>query len=220
MIDYSIEKIHADIRDKVPFVVSFYTVDTMYEKEVEGLLSSLKRFRINYIIYGIRTEIPDWIQVCQLKPIIIKKAMIENPTASNVIWLDADSSIIRYPELFYLSKPIITVKRKKSKEDPIPRYMSGTVILKNCEICKNILQEWIDLQETPKHKGISWDQDVMGEVLEQEKYKKMVCQLPKEYIKKYNNNTCKAPVIIHWMASREYYRKERGELINRHEYIT
>lgn len=78
-------------------VVSFYTINTPYEKEISNLKESLVRFNVPHDIRGI-DSLGSWEENTKHKPIFIKQ-MLE---ACNhpVVWLDGDSAVKTYPDLF------------------------------------------------------------------------------------------------------------------------
>lgn len=201
-IGYEIKKSHEKRRDEsgYPTVVSFYTVGTLYEDEVVHLLNSLDKFDLPYKVFGIEASSVEWVEVCQLKPHIIKMAMESEP-GRDVVWLDADSSVVRPPE--FLKTAAASFAAYGFQKQP-GRFMSGTVLFKSGYKSLEILQEWIDLQETDTHRGKTWDQDVMSLVFM--RHRGSVGRLPKEYLKKYDKLGKRTPVVVHWMASREYYR--------------
>lgn len=180
-------------------VVSFFTVDTLYEKEVEHLIKSLDKFQISYRIFAIKAASDVWVEVCQIKPHIIK--MVLDSTERNVCWLDADSTLVRDP--LFLKNPPPGFAAFGHQKRP-NEYMSGTVLFRADDDARELVRQWIDLQEQPEHIGKSWDQAVMSLVFVDNANK--VGVLPPEYLKKFDKKGAN-PIVVHWMASREYVRK-------------
>lgn len=190
-------------------VVSFYTVDTMYEKEAEYLMRSLEKFQISHRIFGIKASSDKWVEVCQIKPHIIK--MVLDSAEGYVCWLDADSTMVRDPG--FLKDPPRRYPVFGHQKRPRV-FMSGTVLFSATKEARDMLQQWIDLQEKPEHRGVSWDQEVMSIVFC--KNKNLVGVLPPEYLKKFDKKGGN-PVVVHWMASREYVRNQKRNTESREQ---
>ena len=79
-------------------IVTYYTLGTPYEKEIENLIDSIKRFNLPYHIFEVPSR-GSWIKNVQINEEIILEAMDIYPDRA-IVSLDADAVIQRYPALF------------------------------------------------------------------------------------------------------------------------
>ncbi len=78
-------------------LISFFTVATPYEAEVERLRSSCRRFGIEAQILGIPSD-GAWVHNCSRKARFICDRL--DRLGTPVLWVDADAEIVRRPEIF------------------------------------------------------------------------------------------------------------------------
>jgi len=150
--------------------VTFYTND-YYKKQTEQLKISCKKFEIPLIV----TEVEDkgsWVKNCAFKSYYIYEMLMTLDT--NVLWLDSDSTVIRYPELFDTIKedfairaePGQRVKRPTGREQiSLPSnwpkglkpawFNSGTIFFKNSDKGKELTRRWLQLST---NNASDWDQ--------------------------------------------------------------
>jgi len=76
-------------------VVSFYTMDTPYEKEVEHLRASCEKFGLSHHIEGIK-NLGSWEKNCAFKPFFLR-AMLEKYQMP-IFWVDADAVFLKEPD--------------------------------------------------------------------------------------------------------------------------
>lgn len=79
-------------------VISYYTVGTGYEIEVENLRASLNKFQIEHYIEGIKSR-GSWVKNVHYNNELILKAFDMYPGRA-IVSLDADAVVERYPALF------------------------------------------------------------------------------------------------------------------------
>ena len=79
-----------------PTIISFFTKDTIYEKEVQELIESCKNLHLDYIIEGIE-DLGSWQKNCCQKPLFIQKCL--QKTKRPLLWVDADGIILKTPFL-------------------------------------------------------------------------------------------------------------------------
>jgi len=170
-------------------VVSMYTKDTEYHAEAQRLHASLVKHRVPHVIYECKST-GSWEKNCQLKALVIQKML--NTTSGVVVWTDADSEIMRYPNLFDELTCDIALHKLGSE------YLSGTVYFANNEKVRKVVKQWIALNQT----NSQWDQKNLQRV---------ICDsditlefLPAEYCKIFDRRSqrCEDPVIVHYQASR------------------
>jgi spore coat protein CotF len=184
-------------------IVSFYTERTPYEKEVNNLVNSLDKLGLCYYVKGVRS-LGSWEKNCQYKAQFIMDAM--NASDRNIVWIDADAVIMRYPSLFdTLDCDIAYHYLEKRKE-----LLSGTLFIRNNQVMRSLVQRWIAVNASNNR----WDQKNLQQVVEADssiiKY-----ILPADYCKIYDNNMQSAadPVITHFQASRRF-RKMIQPIVN------
>lgn len=114
--------------------ISAYTVGTPYEEEAKNLEQSLKDNKVPYKLYSYESQ-GDWEINCLQKGRIILKAF--NELKRNLVWLDADAEVLKYPELFDTYKYDIGLYRRwhtpeqQRELGTLYHWDTGTMFLKN-----------------------------------------------------------------------------------------
>lgn len=192
---------------KRPIVISYYTEGTGYEKEVQGLLSSLRRFNLEYDIKGIKS-LGDWQKNTHYKAKFIKAMLMKH--RKPVLWIDADAVINKYPFLFndldadvacyfrnYGKFPISS--RKEGKE-----LLSGTLYFDHNEKVLALLSKWI---KANKANPTRWEQKNLEEAIKG--WDGRIVELPPQYCKIFDTmKSVDNPAITHYQASR-HLRKDQ-----------
>ena len=191
--------------------VSFYTND-YYKEQMKILNLSCKKFEIPLVI----TEVEDkgsWVKNCAFKSYYIYEMLMTLKT--DVLWLDSDSCIMKYPELFDHIKEDFAIRAEpghKTKkpigreqislpsnwpESLSPRWFnSGTIFFKNTDKSKEMCRRWLQLSSKNE---TDWDQWTLQQAwcdTQPSTY-----WLPREYcqIKKIHGE--QGSVILHELAS-------------------
>ncbi len=180
-----------------PIYTSFATPE--YFVELDDLEVSLKRFGLLSILHK-EPHLGSWEANCQHKADHLLRIIECNP-GDDVVWIDADARMQRYPELFDDFKYHIGVHHLKGIE-----LLSGTIYLKNSDKVKHILREWIDVnKEFPNE----WDQkNLMAALLRSRECwgPGVLYNLPPEYCCIFDtmreDDPGIDPVIEHFQASR------------------
>ncbi len=81
-----------DFLFRIPLIVSYYTKDTPYEKEVESLIDSCKGQGLEYHIEGIEDR-GSWEANCAYKPYFMREKMKEFQRP--LLWVDADAVFLQ-----------------------------------------------------------------------------------------------------------------------------
>ena len=165
-------------------IISMYTVNTPYTEVIKDLEYSCKKFGLSYKSYPIPNQ-KDWVKNCAQKSAVIKKALDEFDC--DVVWLDADAVIFKYPEFFdKLSErkdfdicAYINRKPFALKKYPQGMLISSTIYFKNNDNTKRLVDAWE--HENEKKEYLEWDQRTLQTVVENGKYKKI--EFPNTYIK-------------------------------------
>lgn len=186
--------------ERWPIFVSFFTLDTGYELEVQNLLNSLIKHNLPYHVEGLKS-LDNWVKNCAMKPAYIRKLM--NIYQSHpLVWLDADAVVNFEPTLF-LNANIDTLNSIMCGYLQ-PELLSGTIYIKNDDQAKRVITMW-DTEQS-KNNNI-WDQKVLQKI--QQKHTSAFSFLPFSYIKIYDNSRMtlkenETAVIVHNQASRRF----------------
>ena len=84
--------------NKLRFISSF-TVGTIYEDIVQNLLADFVNYQLPYYIFPV-SDLGEWKINSRQRPLYIKEAMKKFP-GENLLWIDADARILKYPELLF-----------------------------------------------------------------------------------------------------------------------
>jgi len=181
-------------------VVSYYTRNTGYEAEAKHLIESLERFNLPYEIEVI-DSLGSWRKNTQYKAIFIRKMMAKHD--ENVVFLDADSVVRKYPELFDTIEADFAVHYYRGKQ-----LASGTMYFANCPIVEALVDSWI---EANKQNPNTLDQQTLQDLLKNGWKNLQVLVLPPEYCKIFDLMAdIKDPVIEHFQASRRLKEEVNG----------
>jgi hypothetical protein len=149
---------------------TFYTND-YYLEQTKILGVSCKKYEVPLIV----TKADDrgsWVKNCAYKAYYIYDMLMTIKT--DVVWLDSDSQIVKYPELFGSIKEDFAVRAEPGKKTkkPVGReqislpdnwptdidpcwFNSGTIFLRKCNKIMDLCNEWLKLKDEWKR---SWDQ--------------------------------------------------------------
>ena len=147
-----------------PTIISFYTPNTGYEKEIEGLIASCKKWDLPYSIDPI-PHFGSWEKNCCFKPKYILKKLTD--LKRPILWLDADALVVRRPNLFETLSADIAVRIVEELPNDHPSKMiSGTVFVNNTSKALQILKEWdLETETLLKKDPYLWDQVSLRNVL-------------------------------------------------------
>jgi len=199
-----------------PIFISYYTKDTIYQDAINKyLIPSLKKLELEYHIYDIET-LGDWKSNAIQKPIILQRALNDFPDR-DIIWQDADSEILKYPNLLFnipeeydIALHYLNWKAHYGRkgDDGKSEMLDGTVFWRNTDKVKDFI---LHLIHDSTKKGID-HQKTMAKMLEINKAFN-VFPLPRTY--SYLNTKpdgskpaieIENPVITHHQLSREAKR--------------
>lgn len=190
----------------MPFtIVSFYTKHTPYEKEVKNLVTSLEKAGVKYYVEGVES-FGSWEKNCQYKAEFILKAL--NNFNTNIVWIDADAVVMRYPLLFDELDCDIAYHYLSHRNE----LLSGTLFVKNNDKMRVVSSEWIKLNASNRE----WDQKNLQKVVEADSTIDRFI-LPAAYCKIYDNHRQQVtdPVVMHYQASRRFKRSIRQTVISK-----
>lgn len=150
-------------------VISFYTQDTPYEKNMEILWESFKKYDIDFCIRGYKDR-GSWEENCGIKPEFIKYCL-DRFEGEDLLYVDIDAEFVSEPKLeFFKEKKdplfcFIEWSLKSEKHNIKQKQyelLSGTIYFPNNKVSHNIVDKWIHSQKVNKKK---WDQQVLQEIL-------------------------------------------------------
>ncbi len=200
-----LRKVLANKPDR-PMVVSFYTLGTGYEKEAKRLIRELHLFGFEHDIQGI-PSFGSWQANTQYKAKFIA-GMMEKYPSHNILWLDVDSSIYQYPEVFDdadfdLGVHRIDWSKYGSRRDH--QLANAVIYLKNTLMVREFVQEWIKLNESSPDRI---EMQTMAEVLDKWESELNFYNLPASYCQIFDLMASEGyPVIEQRQASRQYRNK-------------
>jgi len=182
-------------------VVGYYTTNSLYEKEASRLISSLITHNVPYHITPVESK-GNWYKNTQFKPTFLRNMLIKFSDYS-IVYVDVDAEFLSYPDLFDQLDANPEVNIAVHLLDHVKRgrnidyeMLSGTVFLKNTEIVKKIVDNWITKCEASE---TLWDQVALAQVLKDLPFS----VLPEEYCTIFDYmSDVKDPVIRHYQASR------------------
>lgn len=164
-------------------VTSYYTLDTPYQKVVHDyLMPTVAKIGLASDIRGIQS-LGNWQRNTLFKATFVKLMLDEHP-GENIVFLDADAEVLKYPALFdnipeEFSLAVHYLDRDKwyNRQFGEPKeLLSGTLFVQNTPDAKHIVEAW-------EHACLShrmvWEQYLLQATVDQKQIK--VYELPVEY---------------------------------------
>lgn len=196
-------------------LVSFYTAETPYEKEVNGLIDSITGQKIDYHIFA-RPARSSWRDNLNHKSDVILEAMKLYP-GKDIVFVDADAEVKVYPGKFdELSSGdlyhIAAAFHRYNGSAPPGSLLSGTLWIKNNNMGKAIVELWHKRGiENPEVRHQHCLRLAIEEMLMAGNLV-FIYRLDTSYtyIFDYNYHAEIKPVILHNQASRRF-KKDVGE---------
>ena len=193
-------------------VTSFYTKNTGYEQVMnERLLPSLEKFKLKHKIFALN-NLGSWNLNIYQKALVLKKMLEEY--SENIVWLDADAVVQRYPDKFDTLKADFACH---FRFDGI-KLSSGTMFFRNTEKIKSLINQWIDEIKHHSNYGDETEQLILQNLLKK-RGDILVENLPLSYSMIFDarpDQRVEEPVIEHFQASRKLKKtigdNRKGEL--------
>ena len=170
-----------------PKVVAFYTIGTPYEGEAEVLKDSLESFEYSYLVCGI-PNLGTWQKNTQFKGVFIQEMLKEHP-GQPLLYLDVDAIMQKEPVVLDNLDADIAAVHHLSKEQNGQiilgqELLSGTVFFGNTKACKDVVDQWVLINERYPEKlpngKEAWDQRTLQMAIHQVKSCRFV-ELPQGY---------------------------------------
>ena len=180
-----------------PIFASYYTKNTGYEKQVEELKTTLRRFNLESDIKGIK-DLGDWYKNTYIKSQFVVETMKRHPDRS-IVFVDADAKIRRTPVLFNDYDCDFAFHLYNKKE-----LLAGTLYFKNSKGGRYMANQWLKIDK--ERLTTLMPQKNLQAVFDKCKDKIKWDTFPIEYCMIFD---CRArgrvrPVIEHFQLSRKY----------------
>ena len=194
---------------QLPVIVSHYTIDTPYQKEVEKLRTSLERFQLEHWIEGIPCQ-GSWRANSNWCSRQVQQALQKFPER-DILRVDADAVFCRRPDLF--ESPDFGADVAAHVHDfrwHQNELMGGTMFFRNNERVRVLVDEWAELccVQCPTHRN----GDLLQKLLDRDIRTIRFQPLPATYCKIFDlMKDVRDPVIEHFQASRRFKRQVNEE---------
>jgi hypothetical protein len=181
-------------------IISFYTKNTIYEKEIEDLYASCRALQIDHYIEA-REDLGCWEKNCSQKPLFIYECLqrFNEP----LLWVDSDGIALRKPDLSLgecdLGLYFNNLKTKHARNATI--YISPT------DAAKKFMWLWhqtLQKLNSRPQKKLTPDQPVMISLIRKQSIPLKIAELPLEYMQIFDRDKIplEKSVILHFQASR------------------
>lgn len=202
--------------NRLPLVVSFYTLETPYEEEVTRLIASCKQFDVEHLIEGVPSA-GSWEMNCAFKPLFLLKKLEE--LKRPLLWVDADAVFMQPLSFLDVFSLDLGVRLYHCPDDHPSRVVTATLFANATDGAVELLKLWAYeclamLQDKERTKEV-WDQDALRRVLLKAPYKSSWGVLPEAYsiiAGHPDDNRCLSPIIVQNQASRRFKKWVNGAL--------
>ena len=180
----------------MPLVISFYTKDTPYEREIARLRRSCGEQGLELHVESLPST-GSWVRNCAMKGPFVRRCL--ERFGRSLLWLDADAEVLRSPDIF--QEPDFEFAAYQ------PRHLcSGTLYFAHTGAALQLASTWASLcVRQPR----SWDQVLLARALEQRIDAVRFRCLPQGYCKVKGRRwreDDRTTYILHHQASRRYKR--------------
>jgi len=193
-------------------IVAYYTLDTSYQGIAhQYLMPTILKLGLQSDVRGV-FSLGNWQRNTSYKPTFIK-TMLEAHPDKNIVCVDVDAEIVKYPNLFNsvpenynIAAHILDKNTWYKNEYGQDRYelLTGTLFLRNNRKTMELVKEWIKRCE----ESTTWEQKILQDLVKSKKIKLYELPLEYTYISTLPNGTVPhvkvdSPVIVHHQASRK-----------------
>lgn len=195
----------------LPVVVSFYTLQTPYEQEVQGLIESCHKWGVEAEIEGV-PSLGSWEKNCGFKPLFLLEKL--DKLRRPLLWVDADGVFVQPLHRLPAFSSDIAVRMYDCPDDHVSRINTSTVFVHYTKEARHVLvlwaQECVLMLQDPHRTQEMWDQDALRRVLLEKRPPGTFACLPVSYGKivghPQDEKSLLDPVIVQNQASRRYKR--------------
>lgn len=189
-------------------IISYYTLNTPYAIEIEGLRKSLEKFKLPYKIYPVSSR-GSWIKNVQINEEIILQAFDEFPGKA-IVSLDADAVVIKYPALFEGLDCDFAAHYHMWPKQARTELFCSTMYFQNTEITRHFLEDCLrrykecpSTRQQPNMQAVFNNQWSRRSTVYRKEMK--FVNLPPQYCKIFDLMAdIKFPVIEQYQASRRF----------------
>ena len=190
-------------------IISYYTLNTPYEQEVQNLIKSIADLNLNSDIVGIN-NLGSWHDNVKYKAKFIL-SMIKKYPEKKLLFVDADAVINKPPVLFNNYDCDIAVRWESFNKNNNLECLSGTIFIKSNRKTVLLCKRWI-AYNAGKPTERTFEQINLGKVITEMRNEKIITDknLPPEYTMIYDSMRKiykTEPVIEHFQASRRFKNK-------------
>ena len=188
-----------------PRVISFYTVNTPYEKEAEKFVLSCERCGVSHHVEGVRLD-ASWHENTLYKPFFIAEKL--DQFNEPLLWVDVDARFKQKPFFSFSNAWDIAIYTCPYQPKGDWRYnRTSSFLIHHSAQGRRLVNLWCERSKAPwiKH----GDQEAMVEVLQEHSgFKLEPLPLGYVYIEDVDAKMCPVDLILqHYQASR-YFSKE------------
>lgn len=195
-------------------IVSFYTVNTGYEKIIKKLIKTIKEFGYESYIEGIENQ-GSWDANTKYKSQLLLNSMKKYPETPLFMYVDADALIQREIPLDEIVGDLAVHYKIRGREGKWhknkPTMLSGTIFYKNNDMVKKLFKVWDkrNRQTVIKVRGayvphICDQRNLQNAIIKSKPPNLTIQKLGPEYCKIFDIMAyCKNPIIEHFQASRK-----------------
>jgi len=198
---------------------SFYTKDTPYKNVYdEYLKQSVNKWDLDILCSEVHNQ-GSWYKNVAEKPQVILNMLeqLKDLQKDSLVFLDADATIERYPQLLYdIPEEYDIAMHYLNWEtwygyrgDKTRELLTGTMFFRPRKVVIDLCEEWYE----KARKTNTWEQKILADIIE--KYDIKIYKLPVEYCYVVSRPQGQEPlvkcepVILHHQKSREYKRRIR-----------
>jgi len=201
-------EMNGDLRDLI--VIGYYTINTPYEAEAQGLIKSCSKLNLRQDIIGVPT-FGNWQSNTRFKAKFMLE-MLEKYPGSKLVYVDVDAVIHSRLNLFKDYDYDISVRyqdfRWRKNE-----CLSGTIFIKSNEKTIKLCKRWMEINDSEGSNAKTLEQWNLDKAIQEgiKDYGLTFKNLPPEYT--FIFDSMKAiypnvkPVIEHFQASRRFRNK-------------
>ncbi len=194
------------IKKKKPLVVSFFTKETEYVKDIAILEKSIIKFGFEYDFYA-QGDLGSWRKNVHDRIRILRNFL--DKYQRDILYIDADGVMVNYPYLFdsfIADLGIVKIDRKnywktwKDWGEDRYEFLGGTMYMKNNKRIRKLLDIW---EELDKPMSTRLSQLNLPRAIKDSGVR--VKLLPANYCQIYDAMACEGePIVEHFQSSRRY----------------
>lgn len=192
---------------ELPFIIiSYYTVNTPYQVEIQNLRKSLEEHELPYKFYPVPSR-GSWIKNVQINEEIILMAMDDFPGKA-IVSLDADAVVRLFPSLFLDLKCEFAARYHEWPKQARHELLCSTMYFRDTPNTRAFLKDCLArYKQVPHTRQQPNMQAVFNGQWGETKWRKVLdfVNLPPQYCKIFDlMGDIKLPVIEQYQASRRF----------------